>query len=91
MLEPQAENPWVLRDFHRRQAALNIEAGDFEASSWHGVQAQKAAAQIRGLCETCKGTGQVKFIPPRTVDCHPCRGTGKAQGKDPSCPLMGVL
>jgi len=42
MLEPQAENPKVLLEHHRRQAALNREAGDKKAAEWHGIRAQRA-------------------------------------------------
>lgn len=49
MLEPQAENPKILLDFHRRQAALNREAGDLEAAEWHGRQAQRALKQVQEL------------------------------------------
>lgn len=46
MLEPQAETPKILRDFHRRQAKLNVDAGDLKAAEWHGRQAQKAHKQV---------------------------------------------
>lgn len=46
MLEPQATNPKVLLEHHRRQAALNFEAGDRRAAYWHGRQAQAVVAKM---------------------------------------------
>jgi len=46
MLEPQAEDPKVLLEHHRRQAALNFEAGDLKAARWHGVRAQRVIKRI---------------------------------------------
>ena len=47
MLEPQADNPALLLEHHRRQAALNHLAGDSAAAYWHGRRAQKAFAALK--------------------------------------------
>lgn len=49
MLEPQAENPRLLLEHHKRRAQLAYEAGDNRAAYWHGRMAQKARKDVQRL------------------------------------------